>query len=263
MVTISTSRIFWPVVRGGAIAAALAFAGCGTLHTSRLYPELRDMPSVPTDTTPEAQREQIIKKLEQDRDNTQSGREPAVPPLPPKPAQSSSLEAALACDAAPSGPAVPALRGTLHGDWRGQPADIAGADQPGSGITGAVAGVATDSKGALVLGFLQDAATLSFTDTARLHQATTDFLLEGGTSISVMARGGIASAAETHRPLASLALGLKRAGAIVNALVADGISPSHIKIAAQGDEEIPAMAANDWSRAGPDGAIVIFEAPTP
>jgi hypothetical protein len=129
-----------------------------------------------------------------------------------------------------------------------------------TGATGAVPAVGPDARGALALGFLDGAATLTDADAARLREAVTDFLLQGGTAISVKARGGSAApGAVPHHPLASLSLGLKRASAIASALVADGISPSRIKIAAQGDEDVPVIAAEDWSKAGPNGAIVIFE----
>ncbi len=262
MVTILTSRVFWPVVRIGAIAAALALSGCGTSH---LYPELRDMPTQPTGTTSEAERERIIKKLEQERDNPAQEHTPAVPPLPTAAAgQSSSLAALWACDAGATNPAVPPLRGTLHGDWHPPPETNTASSSPGTGITGALPAVGTDQRGALVLSFLSGGATLTSAQIARLHEATNDFLLQGGTTISVKARGGAeAAGAVPHRPLASLSLGLKRASAIVNALVAAGIRPDHIRISAQGDEDVPAMAAEDWSKAGPDGAIVIFEPVNP
>ncbi|HXZ68939.1 MAG TPA: hypothetical protein VEH07_10150 [Alphaproteobacteria bacterium] len=174
-------------------------------------------------------------------------------------------------------PAVPPLRGTLHGDWhppsgmsREAPAAQAqstvdsAAPAPdasgGSGITGATAVQTTDPRGAMVLSFATGAATLADEDVKRLRSAVIDFTLQGGTTVQIKARGGARTGTVVaHRPLASLSLGLSRATAIVNTLVGAGIRPDRIKIAAQGDEEVPAIAAEDWSKAGPDGAIVIFE----
>src|SRR5262249_45797478 len=131
---------------------------------------------------------------------------------------------------------------------------------------GAIAGPTTDPRGALVLGFATGASALADDDIKRLRSAVIDFTLQGGTTVQVKARGGaLTGSVVAHRPLASLSLGLSRATAIVNTLVGAGIRPDRIKIAAQGDEEVPAVAAEDWNKAGPDGAIVIFEpvAPTP
>ena len=277
MPRILIARLFLPVVRACAIAAGIALCGCSTSH---IYPALRDLPQPPADTTSQAERQRIINELEKERENPTSpsapGHEPAVPPLPAKPAQQSSeLEAAsVVCE---SSAAVPALRGTLHGDWH-PPAGMSQTDRPaspksppertppsadtsgGSGITGSITAQPTDPRGALVLGFAAGAAALADEDVKRLRSAVIDFTLQGGTSVQVKARGGARTGmVVAHRPLASLSLGLSRATAIVNALIAAGIRPDRIKIAAQGDEEVPAVAAEDWSKAGPDGAIVIFE----
>jgi hypothetical protein len=129
-----------------------------------------------------------------------------------------------------------------------------------TGVTGAAPAVRPDPRGALVLSFAAGAATLGAEDIAHLKEAVNDFVLQGGSMVQVRARGGAqAGGGVTHRPLASLSLGLSRATAIVNALIADGIGAERIKISAQGDQDVPAVAAEDWNKAGPDGAIVIFQ----
>jgi len=276
MPRILIARHFWPVVRACAIAAGLVLPGCSTSH---IYPALRDMPQRPADATSQAERQRIINELEKERESpapsAAPGRAPAVPPLPTKPAQhASALEVSVVCA---DSPAVPLLRGTLHGDWhppagmskQAQPAPIKSPTESApppvdasqaSGITGATAASETDPRGALVLSFAAGAAALADEDVKRLRSAVTDFTLQGGTTVQVKARGGPRTGtAVAHRPLASLSLGLSRAAAIVNTLVAAGIRPDRIKIAAQGDEDVPAIAAEDWTKAGPDVAIVIFE----
>ena len=238
---------------------ALGLSGCGMFASKpSLYPNLRDMPSVPPETSPETERQKILQELDRERDDT--GQAPAAPggrapAVPPKPADQTKLRACA--DDAMIAQAVPPLRGTLHGDWRSP----AVRPPAGEGVTASIKG----PPGTLIVGFAPGGAELTPADAARLRDAAVKFVYQGGESVLIQARSGGAGAggARQAQPMAGLSIGLKRASAIAGALIDGGLAANRIKIAALDGEDIPGISAASWSGAGPDGAIIIFEPPKP
>jgi len=259
--------------------------GCGLLwgKSGGTYPNLRDMPSLPPNTTSDQERQRILKDLEQEG---QTGSSQATPPAPTKrpavPPGSSSSAAGINLNECASDAQVvqglPALRGTLHNAWRpavaAPPTTVASprpaksqvqtiANPPtGEGITGAIS---TSRPGLLIISFAPGASELNANDRGILYNAAAEFILNGGDRVTIRARGGKAeTGAPSHaQPLESLSLGMRRASTIADVLVADGISADHIRIAAMGDQEPPSFRASDWAAARTDGAIVTFAEPKP
>jgi outer membrane protein OmpA-like peptidoglycan-associated protein len=270
-------------LRGLALAVVLALGGCGTLigkaHGS--YPNLRDMPSLPQNVSSESEREKILKQLEQDQDQDQSepAKSPAVPPLP---ARSSAAGQTNICssDTQQVAANVPTLRGTLHGSW--QPAAPAASPQPsapppprqvaqparqapiqGQGITASIVAPAPARPGVLVIGFGPGAAELTPEQRGQLYNAAARFILDGGDRVTIQSRGGKPGPTDhlPPQPLESLSLGLRRASAIADVLVADGVSADRIHVSVLGDRDVPQLLMADWSAAGADGAVVTFAQP--
>jgi outer membrane protein OmpA-like peptidoglycan-associated protein len=233
-------------------ACAANLSGCAT--DTAAYPRLGDMPSVPTGTTPEAERERIIKDLEQQKADepavavpgTTDRKQPAVPPKPGATNLCAEDQIALA---------VPALRGTLHGGW--QAPEEAPANPPafatGEGVTAAIA---PPFSNRLKLAFAAGTASLDGDDIARLRTAAAHYAARaGGEPILIQTRGGRGISGE---PLAGVSLGLERAASIADALIAGGVAANQIKIAAAGADAAPSLADATASIPAPDSAVVIF-----
>jgi hypothetical protein len=276
------------VVRGLSLLGFALLAACASPGPAEHYPELSQMPSLPQGVTPAAERQKVIEDLKREAGPT-AAKQPAVPPKPAAEEQPTSslapaddgLIGACEMDLAAAKPvrlaeaAVPPLRGTLHGNWHAAPAPPSAAPPSaapppmvanppaGVGITGSVAVPA--QIGPLVVGFAPGSAELSPRNVAVLKARAGAYILNGGISVSIGARGGALGPAGLAgvKPLAALSLGMKRTSAIADVLVKAGIGAEQIKMSAVGDRDIPALAADDWKDAGPDDAVVVFDIPTP
>ncbi len=237
------------MVTATALGLALATAGCGSLAGhSKTYPELRDIPPPPKAVTPQADRDKLKQNLANERDQTTTlapdapdagGAVPTPSPtptskqpaVPPKPAPHAALEldtneCGSAASAVQLAEAIPQLRGTLAGDLRGR------SPIRGEGVT-----AATHPRSDLVtLRFDPGSAELSAAAVAALRERALTLGASG--RVTVDARGGEASdfPRGAVRSLENLSLGLKRASAIANALIAFGVAPSRVEILVPGSE---------------------------
>jgi hypothetical protein len=244
-----------------ALAAMLSAALAACASGGKTYPALRDVPAAPTGITSPADRTKLEEDLKRERDGTAAPGEtqsptpaakpPAVPPKRPAD-HASGVDPAnpSVCGETPLtlAQALPTLRGTLHGDLRRR------LPREPEGVTGAVAPM----SGPLSLNFETGSAALS--DPARdlLRERTLRFVAAGGGLISVDARGGASAPAAVNavRSLENLSLGLKRASAIADYLVALGVPADVIELLVANDAGVADISAQRVSL--PDRAEVTF-----